>query len=297
MLTKNEKVKLYFLLKKRAEEIRANFPIEIYEQKVPWQYELANSLGISVQEADMNGSDGKLIFFDSKPEIIINKNQNFVRKNFTCAHEISHYIYLKEFHENEKMTFLKSIKESELERIIDRFASYLIITDKEAKIYAITLDNNFLMLEKCAELHAVSLEALIRRFSYSSIYLPTPSKFVLLFKKTLNPSKKTGMKWRVVGTIRSENVYPPLHIGIERLGINIENLQFGDNFIETPLNKIRIKNGVRWNTVNKTFLSQFKEYGRHAIIGFFKSSNYEKIEQPNFHELEQPYILQPQHHS
>lgn len=284
MLTKNEKVKLNFLLKNKAEDIRVNFPVEIYKQKVPWQYELANSLGISVQEVNMSGSDGKLIFFNSKPEIIINKNQNFVRKNFTCAHEISHYIYLKEFHENEKMTFLKSIKENELERIIDRFASYLLITDKEAKIYAITLDKNFSMLEKCAELHTVSLEALIRRFSYSNIYLPTPNRFVLLLKKTLNPKKKTGMKWRVVGTIRSENVYPPLHIGIERLGINIENFQFGDGFTETSLDEIRIKNGGKWITVSKTFQSQFKEYGRNAIIGFFKLSNDAKIENPNFNE-------------
>ncbi len=284
MLTKNERIKLNFSLKEKAEEIRTNFPVEIYEQKKPWQYELANSLGISVQEADMDGSDGKLIFFDSKPEIIINKNQNFVRKNFTCAHEISHYVYLKEFCQNEKMTFLKSIKESDLERIIDKFASYLLITDKETKIYAITIDKNFLMLEKCAELHAVSLEALNKRFSYSNIYLPTPSRFILLLKKTLNPKKKIGMKWRVVGTIRSENVYPPLQIGIERLGINIENLQFGDGFTETSLDEIRIKNGGKWITVRKMFLSQFKEYGRHAIVGFFKLDNDAKIENPNFNE-------------
>jgi len=39
-----------------------------------------------------------------------------------------------------------------------------------------------------------------------------------------------------------------------------------------------------WNTVRKMFLSQFKEYGRHAIIGFFKLSNDAKIENPNFNE-------------
>lgn len=287
MLTKNEKARLNFSLKEKAEQIRADFPVQIYEQKMPWQYELANSLGIKVHEADINGTDGKLIFFNSKPEIIINKNQYFARKNFTCAHEISHYIYLKEFQENEKMTFLKKVGKNELEKILQRFASHLLITDKEAKIYSIILDKNFssAMLEKCAELHAVSLEALIRRFSYSNIYLPSHSRFVLLLMKRLNPlstSKKTGMKWRVVGTLRSENVYPPLHIGIERLGIKIENLQFGDGFTEIPLAEIRIKNEGSWVTVRKTFLSQFKEYGRHAIIGFFKSSNDAKIEKTNF---------------
>lgn len=296
MLTKNEKARLNFSLKEKAEQIRSDFPVQIYEQKVPWQYELANSLGIKVHEADINGTDGKLIFFNSKPEIIINKNQYFARKNFTCAHEISHYIYLKEFQENEKMTFLKKVGKSELERIMQKFASYLLITDKEAKIYSITLDKNFsfYMLEKCAELHTVSLDALFRRFSYSNIYLPSPDRFVLLIMKTLNPlnpSKKTGMKWRIVGTIRSENVFPPLYIGIERLGIEIENLQFGDKFTKTLLTEIRIKNGSMWSSFGESFLSQFNEHGRHAIIGFFKLSKDEKIEESDFHVDEHACIL------
>ncbi len=40
----------------------------------------------------------------------------------------------------------------------------------------------------------------------------------------------------------------------------------------------------KWIKVRKTFQSQFKEYGRHAIIGFFKLSNDAKIENPNFNE-------------
>ncbi len=288
MKTSNKKriiAKIYKLLDEKAKELRND--IEVSE-KYLISYRVAEKIGLKVKE-DVIPSAGGLIKKDNCYFIVVNSYHPVPRKNFTCAHEIGHYIMIKD--ENIK-NLLRSLGDNltdMIERFADYFASCLLITESDASEIINELEKDFSheTLEILAKKYTISLEAFIYRFTFEKKFLLENDRFIVLFKKIFNPSNLwKKRKWRIVGRIMSKNFYVPLNISAYRIGINKTILNDDLNDVNRRYHaKLRLKdimikkNGKKWKNISnlrnllfKVNLKFYRSSYTHEkyVIGFFE---------------------------
>lgn len=128
---------------------------------------IAKNYGIDVYEAEFDNEISGVIRYDNKKEkfeIIVNKNNAWVRKRFTIAHELGHYFLHRDMLENNDIHIDTLYRASaiqvdeetkEREKEVDYFAGALLMNEK--------------VIEKLIQSYEISEMAKILDVSYSAM--------------------------------------------------------------------------------------------------------------------------------
>ncbi len=127
---------------------------------------IAKAYGIDVYETEFNNEISGIIRYDKereKYEIIVNKNNAWVRKRFTIAHELGHYFLHRDMLKNNdihvdalyRTAVQLDTQTNEREKEVDYFAGALLMNEK--------------VIEKLMQNYEISDMAKILDVSYSAM--------------------------------------------------------------------------------------------------------------------------------
>lgn len=124
-------------------EAKARELFEKHKKEIPVPVvEIAQSLGLTIHDTEMPESDGvtpsgALTPFKDRWIILINEQDSYMRKRFTIAHEIGHFL----LHSNQEFidifpageTFYRDGEDSKLEKEANYFAANLLMPENELR--------------------------------------------------------------------------------------------------------------------------------------------------------------------
>ena len=127
---------------------------------------IARNYGIKVYETEFDNEISGVIRYNNKEEkyeIIVNKNNPWVRKRFTIAHELGHYFLHREMLENDNIhidtlyrtAIQENKKKKEIEKEVDYFAGALLMNEN--------------VIEKLMQNYEISEMAKLLDVSYSAM--------------------------------------------------------------------------------------------------------------------------------